>query len=393
MLKLRITLALLLSLLAGERLAAQPIYFNTSSATQAQNNLASVPTNGGAASILFTATGPGANNVSRCTAVTVDALNGKLFFADAGTNAIWRANIDGTSLTLIKGGLTNFPTDLALDVLNQKIYFTTSSTVTNNNTIQRMDYTGSNGVTLFTATGPAGNGASRCTALAVDLANSKIFLADAGAQKIWSLPLAGGSPTALATTTNAYPTSLALDTTNQQVYFTASSPVQSSNVIQRVNYNGTGLITRFAAAGGVLRCTALDLDLARSYIYLSDAGASTLWRIPLGGGSATTLLSGLTSTAKKVRWFSGPTTRPPPGITGMNLAGINPTTQQITINATNGFVGGSYFLLTSTNIAKPLNQWLPVLTNVLGASGNFIVTATNAAFYNTPQQFYILRVQ
>jgi hypothetical protein len=393
MLKLRITLALLISLIAGGRVLAQPVYYNTSSATQALNTLANVTTNGSSSTNLFTATGAGGNNVSRCTAAAVDGLNNKLFFADAGSNAIWRVNIDGTGLTLIKGSLTNCPTDLALDVLNQKIYFTTSSTITNNNTIQQIDYTGNNGVTLFTATGPAGNGASRCTALAVDLLNAKIFLADAVAQKIWSLPLAGGSPTALATTTNAYPTSLALDTTNQQVYFTASSTAQSSNVIQRVNYNGTGLITRFTAASGVQRCTALDLDLAQSIIYLSDAGASTLWRIPLGGGSATTLLSGLTSTAKKVRWFSGPTTRPPPGITGMNLAGINPTTQQITINATNGFVGGSYFLLTSTNIAKPLNQWLPVLTNVLGASGNFIVTATNAAFYNTPQQFYILGVQ
>ena len=365
----------------------QPIYYNTSSAIQSQNKLYSVATNGSANTGLFTAAGA----VARCTAVAVDGLNGKLIFIDGASNSLWRINLDGSALTLIKSNLTGYPNDLALDVLNQRIYFTTSSTIQSSNTVQQLDYAGTGNSVLFTATGPTangGNGVSRCTALAVDLLHSRIFVADAGAQKIWSMNLTGGALTTIAATTNCFPTGVALDTTNQQVYFTASSAAQASNFIQRVNYNASGLITRFAASGSsVQRCTALDLDLADSIIYLSDAGANTLWRIPLGGGSATAVLSGLPATAKKVRWFGGPASRPAPGFTQIQVAGTNAV-----FNVTNGFIGGTYYLLTSTNVTTPLSQWVPILTNVLGASGNFTLTASNSFSLNTRQRFYILTV-
>ncbi len=222
----------------------------------------------------------------------------------------------------------------------------------------------------------------------MDPLNSKIFIADAGAQKIWSLSLTGTGLTALATTTNSFPIGVAVNPTNQQVYFIASSPVQNSNVIQRVNYNGSGLTTLFTASGSVQRCTALDLDLAGAVIYLSDAGANSLWRIPLGGGSASTVLGGLTATAKKVRWFSGPATRPPPGINGMGFSGTN-----VVLSVTNGYIGGTYYLLASTNLATPFNLWSPVSTNVLGASGNFSLTASNAFNFTAPKRFFILQVQ
>ena len=372
-------------------LPSMPVYYNTSSATVSLNTLDSATTNGSVRTTLFTATGVDGNKLNRCTAVAVDRLNGRLFLIDGSANAIWSVNLDGSGLVKVRSGLTNFPTDLALDVLNRQIYYTTSSTIQNNNTIQRMDYTGNNNTSLFIASGPlvnGGNGASRCTAIAVDLLNSKIFIADAGAQKIWSMSLAGTSLAALATASNSIPLGLALDPTNQHVYFAAGSPVQSSNLIERVNYKGSGLTTLFTASGGVQRCTALDLDVPHAVIYLSDAGANTLWRVPLGGGSATTVLSGLPATARKVRWFGGPGSRPSPGFIGIGLSGTN-----VTINATNGFIGGTYYLLTSTNVAIPFSLWSPVSTNVLGASGNISFTVTNGHAANVPKQFYILRVQ
>jgi hypothetical protein len=126
-----------------------------------------------------------------------------------------------------------------------------------------------------------------------------------------------------------------------------------------------------------------------SAIYLSDAGANALWRVPLGGGTAATLLTGLNATAKRVRWFSGPTTRPAPGITSMSFSsGTN-----VAFGATNGFAGGTYYLLTATNAAAPLSQWLPLLTNTLAASGNFALTATNSRSSNRPAQFFLLQVR
>ncbi|MGD1087788.1 MAG: polysaccharide lyase family 7 protein [Verrucomicrobiota bacterium] len=76
-----------------------------------------------------------------------------------------------------------------------------------------------------------------------------------------------------------------------------------------------------------------------------------------------------------------------PGIASFSLSGTN-----LVINGTNGFSGLTYYVLTSTNVALPLNLWTPVATNVLNASGNFTITATNAVNHNVPQCFYILQM-
>ena len=44
---------------------------------------------------------------------------------------------------------------------------------------------------------------------------------------------------------------------------------------------------------------------------------------------------------------------------------------------------------TRTNLALPLNQWTPIATNVLPASGYFTIPATRS----TPRQFYRLQLQ
>jgi len=72
------------------------------------------------------------------------------------------------------------------------------------------------------------------------------------------------------------------------------------------------------------------------------------------------------------------------GITSFSLAGTN-----VVVNGTNDG-GGTYYLLTSTNLAQSLSQWLPVWTNLAGGSGSFTLTATNAVIRNAAQQFFIL---
>jgi hypothetical protein len=77
----------------------------------------------------------------------------------------------------------------------------------------------------------------------------------------------------------------------------------------------------------------------------------------------------------------------PAHVTGFSLANTN-----VVINATNGVTGGTYYLLASTNVAKPLSQWTVVATNVVntnGASGAFTFIGTNVASPGT-NQFYIL---
>jgi hypothetical protein len=380
---------LVVCLLAGWQVRAQSLFYNTSSTVLSQNTIKQAGTNGSNNSLLFTATGPGLNNVYRCTALALDAVNGQLFLLDGVSNALWSLSLSGGSLTLVESGLTNYPTDLALDVANKWIYYTTSSTIQNNNTVQRIGYTGNNHSVIYTAIGTEDADVSRCTAIALDPANSKIFIADAGTQKIWSMNSSGGGTEALATFTNSTPTSLALDVNNRQIYFTLSSTAQNSNHIDRMNYDGSGLITIFTASGGVQRCTAMDLDLAHDNIYFSDARANALFQLPLSGGSATVILTELPSTAKRLRYYAGTQSEfSIPMLMSYSVANTN-----LTLNGGRGVAGETYYVLTSTNLAAPLSQWSPIASNLLAANGFFTIVATNAVSSKIPHQYYILRAQ
>ncbi len=77
-----------------------------------------------------------------------------------------------------------------------------------------------------------------------------------------------------------------------------------------------------------------------------------------------------------------------PGIRAFSLSGAN-----LTLDATNGQAGRTYYVLTSTNVAVPLNQWLPLTTNILNASGNFNISIINTVTPAIPQRFYILKAQ
>jgi len=79
---------------------------------------------------------------------------------------------------------------------------------------------------------------------------------------------------------------------------------------------------------------------------------------------------------------------PQPGISGFSVSGTN-----LVLDATNGVSGLTYYVLTSTNVSQPLNEWQPVTTNILSTSGDFTITITNTFTPAIPQQFYILKTR
>ncbi len=297
-------------LFTGWRAPGQTLFYSTSSASQGNNSVEHVTTGGAANASIFTASGPivnGGNGASRCTALALDVSLQKIFLADAGSSNIWSMNLDGTGLAAIATNLNSTLTDLALDTVNQKIYFTTSSTTQANNTIQRVDYSGSNNVVLFIANGAA-NSASRCTALALDTLNSKIVFSDAGVKGLWSVNLTGSSLSSIASNLTAVPLDLALDVTNQLVYYVTSSFNQGSNTLGRVGYNGSGNTLLFTASGpivnggnGVSRCTALELDPTGSAVFLADAGANALWSLNANGTGLGSVLTSVLPTARRLK--------------------------------------------------------------------------------------------
>jgi len=79
---------------------------------------------------------------------------------------------------------------------------------------------------------------------------------------------------------------------------------------------------------------------------------------------------------------------PQPVITALGLSGTN-----LVLNGTNGLASGTYYVLTSTNLTRPLNLWLPVATNMLSTSGNFTIPATNAVNRSDASRFFFLQLQ
>ena len=62
----------------------------------------------------------------------------------------------------------------------------------------------------------------------------------------------------------------------------------------------------------------------------------------------------------------------------------------IALACLNGQANDAYYLLASTNVALPLNQWRTVATNILSANGSFTFNGTNVVTAGNQQQFYIL---
>jgi hypothetical protein len=75
----------------------------------------------------------------------------------------------------------------------------------------------------------------------------------------------------------------------------------------------------------------------------------------------------------------------PPSITTTSLSDGS-----LIFGGEGGTEGSSYYVLSSTNVAAPANEWLSIATNVFGPGGTFSVT--NTINPNTPELFFRLLI-
>lgn len=76
----------------------------------------------------------------------------------------------------------------------------------------------------------------------------------------------------------------------------------------------------------------------------------------------------------------------PPPVIGQ----VNNTGTTLILSGAGGSPGGTYYVLSSTNLALPFNDWTVVTTNVFGTEGNF--SFTNVLGSDDPGGFYLLKV-
>jgi len=78
-----------------------------------------------------------------------------------------------------------------------------------------------------------------------------------------------------------------------------------------------------------------------------------------------------------------------PVVRSAHLTGIGVSGPTLSLSATNGVPGGRWVLLETTNLTKPVSQWLPILTNNFDANGDLAIS-TNILNPAVPIQFYLL---
>ena len=145
----------------------------------------------------------------------------KIYWIDADSRKIQRANLDGCDVEDLVTGL-NLPLGIALDVTGGKMYWTDKGT----DKIHRSNLDGSNIEDLIT-------GLEEPRRVALDLSGGKIYWADATTDKIQRADLDGANVEDLVTGL-LEPRGLALDVEGGKMYWTD----RSANKIQRADLDG-----------------------------------------------------------------------------------------------------------------------------------------------------------
>ena len=215
-----------------------------------------------------------ADGVDGPVGLALDVAGGKMYWTEWEEDKIRRANLDGSnSEDLITSGRA--PVWLALDVPGGKIYWTDWGT----DRIQRANLDGSNVENLVTS------GLNSPGGLALDVANGKMYWTDSFWHKIQRANLDGSNVEDLITSGLGSPSGLALDVAAGKMYWTNLI----ANKIQRANLNGTNiedLVTR-----GLGKPYELMLDLPGGKMYWTNRDFSKIQRANLDGSGVEDLVT------------------------------------------------------------------------------------------------------
>ncbi|HWY31695.1 MAG TPA: RICIN domain-containing protein, partial [Candidatus Acidoferrum sp.] len=227
-----------------------------------------------------------------------------------------------------------------------------------------------------------------------------LFILNAGSSgNDWS---AGGNTMGMDETTT---TNLAMNFAGFTLIGTTATAIPSNQwVFEAVTYDGTNFNMYYGGNASSVTQIGANSSAGRS-VNLDSAASLTLgnrgtdfwrnfdgwledFRIYNGAGNSNFVENVRATLAPLPGQQPHVVFAPPsqPQITGIGLNGAT-----LTISAANASPGTTYHLLSSTNMALPLSQWTPLLTNVFDANGN-LKLSTNIIDSSDARRFYILRV-
>lgn len=168
-----------------------------------------------------------------------------------------------------------------------------------------------------------------------------------------------------------------------------------TNATLHLNLNGAAVVTNIVVnnlmASGV---NTVAIDLAAnvnstitfpliSYATFNGSVAANFARGALPPGFSASLVNN--PAQNRIDLVIAPGATVTPVFSGFSLSGSN-----LIFNGSNGLAKGTYYVLASTNLTLPWNQWTTIATNTFDGSGNF--NFSNAINQALPGQFYLLQI-
>ena len=207
--------------------------------------------------------------------LALDRDGGRMYWTDYGSDKIRRANLDGSRVEdLVTGGLKE-PFGIALDVAGGKMYWTDWGS----DKIQRANLDGSGVEDLVTA------GLNEPYGLALDVAGGKMYWTDWGSDRVQRADLDGSGVEDLVTGLNQ-PRGIALDLGDGRMYWAD----WGTDKIQRANLDGSG-VEDLVTSAGLLTPQAIALDAGGGKMYWTDYGTDKIQRANLDGSGVEDLVT------------------------------------------------------------------------------------------------------
>jgi len=206
--------------------------------------------------------------------IAVDKINGKIYWADAGNQGLWWANLDGSDAAIIISGC--YILGLAIDALGGKLYVVRQGGVRD---LASYDLDGRNPEIVY----PQPVGATTVFDLKLDLVNRNIYFTDG--IEIYRGPMKAGSNPVPIYPTGATIRGIALDIPNNMIYFTDGGLIRKSVISGALSPQDV-TIPRPNGAGD------LELDTFTNTLYFSSTIALTeVRKISTSGGADSQVVS------------------------------------------------------------------------------------------------------
>ncbi|HEV2453348.1 MAG TPA: autotransporter-associated beta strand repeat-containing protein, partial [Verrucomicrobiae bacterium] len=170
---------------------------------------------------------------------------------------------------------------------------------------------------------------------------------------------------------------------------TSNNLTIAGNVSVSVNNSATPSSGMAIVTGTLVNTGSGTVSVSNLGPALAAGNTFQLFSQPVSGGNNLTISGGGVQWANNLAadgTISVVGALPQPVINGFSISGTN-----LVISGTNGYTGGGYYVLSTTNLLLPLSSWKPISTNTFASGGLFSIT--NPIVPGTPAKFYTLKLE